>query len=304
MGQFHPILTTIRSKEKGTMNDTEIKNLMELSGKEYAEKFRQIDEALAQVLDNPYGRLLMYYPPVYVISKCFEFWRPYYLEFIEENGKELSSSIKLEDNKNGNIHFDKNGGINAEQSPKNTKKTINWMFRKNEKDGGNVELNDNVKVKAASQESPKQGKKPNLFSRMSIKRKDKDTEKERNHLDNGKEESIRTEKGKVQVQFIANPKDMSNSADDLFYPCEGSDIDEDDDSDMEGEYTFHHDDEDDDRMSVGTISIQSEKDMIEKYEKELKIKLVENLVNKDTKEENKKPFNKHASIKRMFNRSK
>jgi len=303
MGQFHPILTTIRSKEKGTMNDTEIKNLMELSGKEYAEKFRQIDEALAQVLDNPYGRLLMYYPPVYVISKCFEFWRPYYLEFIEEN--ELSSSIQLEDNnKNGSIHFDNNGGIHMEQSPKTTKKTINWMFGKNEKDRGNFELNDNAKIKATSQESPKQGKKPNLFSRMSIKRKDKDTEKERNNLDNGKEESIRTAKGKEQVQFIANPKDMSNSADDLFYPCEGSDIDEDDDSDMEGEYTFHHDDEDDDRMSVGTISIQSEKDMIEKYEKELKIKLVENLVNKDTKEENKKPFNKHASIKRMFNRSK
>jgi len=282
------------------MNDTDIKNLMELSGKEYADKIRQMDEALTQVLENPYGRLLMYYPPVYVINKCFEFWRPYYLEFIEEN--ELRSS-KLEENKidrqNGNIRFDGSKSIHAEQSPKTTKKNINWMFGKNEKNRANAELNDNEKVKVTSQESPKQGKKTSLFSRMSIKRKDKNTERESNHLNNGKEENIRKEKG---VQFVENPKDLSHSAEDLFYPGEGSDIDEDDDSDMEGEYTFQHDDYDDDRMSVGTNSIQSEKDMIEKYEKELKIKLVENLVNKDTKDENKKHFNKRASIKRIFNR--
>ena len=210
-----------------------------------------MDAALTQVLENPYGKLLGYYPPVYVINKCFEFSRPYFLEFMDENGCEKGINSSKLFYGNGHMNNDEydNDTCNspAENNEKETqhqeevkskkKKTLNWFFSKSEK------------------EKPEEYKAP------------------------------------VEIKA---------SADDLFYPCDGSDIDEDDDSDVEGEYTFHHSDSDEaDAISVGAGSIRSEKELTEKYEKELKIKLVENFVNDDTK----KSFNKRGSIKKLFTRT-
>merc|ERR1712151_1066346 len=53
-------------------------------GTDYAERMRHMDEVLTEILKNEYGKYLGYYPPVYVITKCLEVLRPYYLECGDE----------------------------------------------------------------------------------------------------------------------------------------------------------------------------------------------------------------------------
>merc|ERR1711970_844471 len=90
----------------------------------------------------------------------------------------------------------------------------------------------------------------------------------------------------------------SEMSESIYYPFEDSDIDEDDESDVEGGYDFNHDSD-----NADTKSIKSEKELTEMYEKELKMKLVENFVNKDTQEK-KKSYKRSNSLKKLVNKFK
>ena len=78
-----------------------------------------------------------------------------------------------------------------------------------------------------------------------------------------------------------------------------------------GGYTFHHEDLEPDRLSV--VSTKSEKEAAEYYERELRLKLIENFVGPETKEDqeelgdNKETSGpqknkKTNSLKRIFSR--
>ena len=72
-----------------------------------------------------------------------------------------------------------------------------------------------------------------------------------------------------------------------------------------GGYTFNHEDMEVDSASV--VSSKSEKEAAEYYERELKVKLMDNYVGADNKDETKKTnslkrFTKTNSLKRIFSK--
>ena len=73
-----------------------------------------------------------------------------------------------------------------------------------------------------------------------------------------------------------------------------------------GGYSFDHEDMEPDRVSQ--VSTKSEKEAAEYYERELKVKLMENYVGPDNKEEAKKTnslkrfTNRTNSLKRIFSK--
>ena len=73
-----------------------------------------------------------------------------------------------------------------------------------------------------------------------------------------------------------------------------------------GGYTFNHDDMEADRVSlVSTKSTKSEKEAVEQYERELKVKLMDNYVGpEETKKTNslKRFSNRTNSLKRIFSK--
>lgn len=288
---------------------------MAIGGRQYADKIRQMDKALTQVLENPYGKILGYYPPVYVASKCFELARPYYLELQDESGYEKGFNWNNMFNKQGKMENAGNSKPetyeiasslkkqNVEVAPE--KKKFNWnnLFNKQDKVDNVDHENSTGNSTLETHEKASSLKKQNEEGSPDKKRKSL------NWFFGGTETETET-KTETKTETETEPKkdtldtptiQVIGSADDLYYPCEGSDIDEDDDSDVEGEYTFYND-SDDDVKSIGAGSIRSVKEMIEMNEKELKSKLVENFVYDNTKEETK--AKKRGSIKRIFSRNK
>ena len=229
---------------------------------------RQMDAVLTQVLENEYGKYLGYYPPVYVISKCLEFWRPYFLDCKDETEfrKRLNSN---------NFFTNENSQTNEKEGNQPESKEIASFLKKQHEDSPKI-------------------KKKSLSWFFGNSKKDKAT----SQTDASPDNHSTINEGR------SSPVEIAESTENMFYPCEGSEIDEDDESDVEGEYTFYHDTDDTDTMSIGTGSIRSAKELTEMYEKELKIKLVENFVNKDTKDEKKKAYKRSGSIKRLFSKSK
>ena len=77
-----------------------------ISGK-HAENFRKWDSTLTGVLEDQYGQFLGklkflgsiiilmkigYYPPVYMVKKCFDFLRPYLAELTSESSTEFKGN--------------------------------------------------------------------------------------------------------------------------------------------------------------------------------------------------------------------
>jgi len=56
-----------------------------LRDKERAERFRKWDTALNNILDDPYGQYLGYYPPVFIAKRCFDLMRPYFLQICSKS---------------------------------------------------------------------------------------------------------------------------------------------------------------------------------------------------------------------------
>jgi len=258
-------------------------SLMGIDGKNYAEKMRQMDAVLTQILENEYGKFLGYYPPVFVISKCLEFWRPYFLASEDETDfkKRLDSAN----------FFDNDGYVKENGQPQdNDNQLATYLKKQQPEDSPSTRKKITTFLEKQNPLSPKVQKKPmNWF--FGNTKKDKEGSKKEKSSDKKQEKASPTQTAEL------DPND--------YYPCEGSDIDEDDDSDVEGEYTFYNDSEDNDSMSIGGSSIRSDKEVTDLYEKELKMKLVENFVNKDTKEEEKKKTYKRSnSLKRLFSKKK
>ena len=75
-----------------------------------------------------------------------------------------------------------------------------------------------------------------------------------------------------------------------------------------GGYTFNHEDMEADNVSiVSARSTRSEKEAVEYYERELKVKLMDNYIGADNKDETKKTnslkrFTKTNSLKRIFSK--
>jgi len=286
------------------------------TGSDYAERMRHMDEVLTEILKNEYGKYLGYYPPVYVISKCLEYLRPFYLEceneedfkkewsfanFFNNYGYAVENSQTAEENDSATYLEEKL----LEDSPKTKKKVTSFFRRKKSMDSPKKEIKDQVD-NVEQGDSPKPQKKSmNWFFGNS--KSDNATSKQDNtqsqndnatsKKDNAKPKMTMLQASKMMKSQSQNDNKPSNTiktlpneaehemSESVYYPFEDSDVDEDDESDIEGEYNFYNDGDNQDRMSIGTESVKSEKELTDMYEKELKTKLVENYVNDDTKEE-------------------
>jgi len=273
--------------------------LVTMSGADYVERMRHMDEVLTEILKNEYGKYLGYYPPVYVMSKCLQLMRPYYLEY--ENEKEFKKQWSFANFFNNYGHLVEERDTEADQiprvdnqenfeeSPKPKKKQTSFFSRQKTNESPNSEKEQ--AKRSESIDSPKPQKKSiNWFFGNS--KNDNDANK-KDDSQNKKQKPV--EVIKDEDTSLDKHSEMSES---IYYPFEDSDIDEDDESDVEGGYDFNHDSD-----NADTKSIKSEKELTEMYEKELKMKLVENFVNKDTQEK-KKSYKRSNSLKKLVNKFK
>jgi len=283
--------------EIGRMRDN--RWLVTMSGADYVERMRHMDEVLTEILKNEYGKYLGYYPPVYVMSKCLQLMRPYYLECENENEFKKQWSFANFFNNYGHLveHRDTESDEilevdnqeKCEESPKPKKKQTSFFSRQKANKSPNSEKEP--AKRSESIDSPKPQKKSmNWFFGNS-------------KSENDANKKADSKSKKELTDDVIKDKDTSlNSqpemAENIYYPFEDSDIDEDDESDVEGGYDFHHDSDDADAGSI-----KSEKELTEMYEKELKMKLVENFVNKDT-HERKKSYKRSNSLKKLVNKFK
>jgi len=286
---------------------------MSQTGSDYAERMRHMDEVLTEILKSEYGKYLGYYPPVFVISKCLEYLRPYYLEYENEEDFKKDWSFTNFFNKYGyaveNSQTVEENATSLEEkllqdSPKPKKKVTSFFRRQKSMDSPKKEIKDQVD-NAEQGVSPKPQKKSNWFfgnSKTDNATSKQDNTQSQNDNATSKKDNAKPKMTMLQASKImqsqshndnklsTNEKTLPNEtehekSDSIYYPFEDSDVDEDDDSDIEGEYNFYNDGDNQDRMSIGTESVKSEKELTDMYEKELKTKLVENYVNDDTKEE-------------------
>merc|ERR1711953_521349 len=158
-----------------------------------------------------------------------------------------------------------------------------------------------VAPNGSTSEKKKFFQKINPFSQSSS-----DENKTKGSAGNGSEKSPSSSPEKETRPAKTGVKSQPEQPDEFYYPAEGSDIDEEDDSDMEGGYTFNHDDMEADRVSlVSTKSTKSEKEAVEHYERELEVKLMDNYVGpEETKKTNnlKRFSNRTNSLKRIFSK--
>merc|ERR1711915_353065 len=247
-------------------NMVEMMRILREPNDSYKGKIRQIDVVLTNILQNEYGKLLGYYPPVFFISKCLEFWRPYFLECAsdeefrdklivvsDECNQDEEEASDEKDCSSEDSTVSKSQATKEKYGEKPKRKSLKWFF----------------------------GRKPKI-------------EDDGQNSKNSEQEEINDF---TDLNQETKPEETSE-----FYPTEASDVDEEDDSDVEGEYNFYNEDED--NKSIGDGSVQSQQEMIDSYEKELKIKLMENYVNDNTKEKVEKPFNKRGSLRRLFGKAK
>jgi len=354
-----------------------------LRDKERAERFRKWDTALTNILEDPYGQYLGYYPPVFIAGKVFDFLRPYFLQIcsksdttnlLDPNDQAATNSQKIstilginpfgEDRQNFrqdektagqssrmNYEAAKGSGNDPVKSRYFDQSLINAGKKKNDKENP---FDDSSSVASstitdpsnpfADTEKTTKPKKPSIMRRLSMKKKDK-KEKSLNPFDsvNGSPESNSSSQNDKTEQATSNgtgankspslvskilspsfPKAPQNpkflaslttapvvsSAEESFYPCDGSDIDSDDDSDAEGNYELNHDYDDaplapGDSVSLkSAASIRSIRSACDEESRELQSKLIENYVNDKDKQKYKEKSNSlgRNSLKRIFSK--
>jgi len=268
-----------------------------MGGADHAERMRHMDEILTEILNHEYGKYLGFYPPVYIMSKCLQIMRPFYIEC--ENEKEFRKQWSFSDFwnnygglvENGETESDQNpepkSAEKVEESPKPKKKQTSFFSRQKTNESSNSEK------EPAKQREPIDSPKPQkkainwFFGNDNDNNKKADSQSKKHQPDEVKKEEDKSSTNQFEM-----------SSDSIYYPFEDSDIDEDNESDVEGGYDFYHDS---DNADGG--SIKSEKELTEMYEKELKMKLVENYVNKDT-QESKKSYKRSNSLKKLVNKFK
>merc|ERR1712066_136826 len=242
---------------------------------------RHMDEVLTEILKNEYGKYLGYYPPVYVISKCLEYLRPYYLEceneedfkkdwsftnFFNKYGYAVENSQTVEENDNATTLAEKL----LEDSPKPKKKLTSFFRRQKSMDSPKKEIKDQVD-NAEQGDSPKPQKKSmnwffgNSKTENATSKQDNTQSQNDNATskkDNEKPKMTMLQASKMMQSQSHNDNKPSNNektlpnetehekSDSIYYPFEDSDVDEDDDSDIEGEYNFYNDGDNQDRMSI------------------------------------------------------
>ena len=71
------------------------KLVMGAMGSKHVENFKTMDFVLTGILKDDYGRYLEYYPPVYVMKRCFDLLRPYFLELPDNSNltSKLNGSV-------------------------------------------------------------------------------------------------------------------------------------------------------------------------------------------------------------------
>jgi len=272
-------------------------------GTDYAERMRyslrHMDEVLTEILKNEYGKYLGYYPPVYVITKCLEVLRPYYLECGDET--EFKKEWSFTNFFNNYGYLVENGQTEEQQNANEYNEYTEESLKPKKKQTSFFSRQKTEKA----EDSPKTEKKK--ISRTESKGSPKTQKKSINWFFGSSKNDNEVKKVDNTESKIDKPKKEASAEmpDSIYYPFEDSDIDEDDESDVEGEYNFYkaHDPD----FSDGGESIKSEKELTDAYEKELKIKLVENYVNgdtKDTKEKKKLSYKRSNSLKKLVNKFK
>merc|ERR1712051_391284 len=86
--------TNISGIMKGVLNEHLADSNMEGT-------LRKLDSALTIIREDPYGKFLEYYPPVYIIAKCLDYLRPFLAGLAREddNGNDCSLSTVSPDSK-------------------------------------------------------------------------------------------------------------------------------------------------------------------------------------------------------------
>merc|ERR1719433_1220081 len=193
--------------------------------------FRKLDSALTVIRQDSCGKFLEYYPPVYIIAKFPDYLRPHLAGLTEEddNGNDPSLSTVSPDSK----------VVPAVSTPAPKKK----FFKKINPFSQNS--SDENKTKAppgnGSEQSPSSGPvKQSRLSKKGLKSQKKQQEKqEKQEKQEQQEKEEQQEKQDMQEMQEQQDKHDKQEQDGDYYPAEASDIDEDDDSDMEGGYTFN-----------------------------------------------------------------
>jgi len=276
-------------------------------GSKHVENFKTADQVLTGILEDDYGKYLEYYPPVYVVKRCFEILRPYFLEIPDKSN--VTSKI------NGSVPEKKSskpsdGAATGRGNDPIKQRYYDQSAKKDEhkRNGQNIPI---INKNEQNIETPPTQSKFSMFRMNGFGLRKKETPVD-NGFDVSAESTVSLQNGKVELVKKENISSSSNlraihdetkfvSAETLFYPNEGSDIDEDDESDTEGGYTFNHDvdslDLDEDQVSMkSAVSMKSVKSACDEEKKELQLKLMENYVNDSTKQK----YKKTNSLKRIF----
>jgi len=255
-------------------------------GSKHVENFKTMDLVLTGILKDDYGRYLEYYPPVYVMKRCFDLLRPYFLELPD----------------NSNLTSKLNGSVPEKKSSK----PINGAATGR---GQDIPI---ITENGKGIETPPPQSKFSMFRMNGFGFRKKENPVPVNNGYASAESTTSLQNDKVKEEKIEKSSPSSNlravhndtqfvSAEALFYPTEGSDIDEDDESDVEGGYTLDHDvdemDVEEDKVSMkSAASFKSIKSACDEEKKELQLKLMENYVNDNTKQK----YKKTNSLKRIF----
>lgn len=266
----------------------EARQMLNMSPDSYKETLRSWDETLTGILDHPLGQFLEFYPPVFVAKRLFNTFRPFYLE-VKKGQEGTDVNVKEDTHDNQEETLEERVGNSTETT--NYGKMKNYFRRKSSK---KIILVKNVEEENCS----KRNDDKDVSQRQSKKIQKQDTEEEiySMNIDNdGEDNSLKTSssmfnwlrgnKTDNKEDYKKDPVTVDNDEFEYSpgYYMEDTNIDEENDSEVEGEYSFYqgHDEDgkDDDIKSVSSLISQfSQKSDKEKEEKELKIKLLSNYV--------------------------